>query len=65
MPSDAYCQRLSTARAKEVAEYLIKKGIQRDRVKYKGYGKSQPIASDKTATGRKKNQRVEIKILST
>lgn len=65
VPSDAYCQRLSTARAKEVAEYLIKKGIQRDRVKYKGYGKSQPIASDKTATGRKKNQRVEIKILST
>ena len=65
VPSVAYCQRLSTARAKEVADYLTGKGIPSSRVKYKGYGKSKPIASDKTAAGRKKNQRVEIRILST
>lgn len=64
VPSDRYCMLLSTARAREVAEYLIKKGIPKSQVKFKGYGKSKPIASDKTAAGRKKNQRVEIKILS-
>jgi len=31
---------------------------------YKGYGKRKPIASNKTPVGRKKNQRVEIKVLS-
>ncbi|MBP7185009.1 MAG: OmpA family protein [Saprospiraceae bacterium] len=64
LPSQEYCDRISKERAKSVAEYLIKKGIRKDRVKYKGYGKKQPLASDKTADGRKKNQRVEIKILS-
>lgn len=65
VPSEEYCQKLSTARAKEVAEYIISKGIDKNRVTYKGYGKSKPIASDRTPEGRKKNQRVEIKILST
>lgn len=65
VPSNEYCMKLSTARAKEVAEYLIAKGVPAVRVKYKGYGKSKPVASDRTAEGRKKNQRVEIKILST
>lgn len=65
VPSEEYCQKLSTARAKEVAEYIIGKGIDKNRVTYKGYGKSKPIASDRTPEGRKKNQRVEIKILST
>jgi outer membrane protein OmpA-like peptidoglycan-associated protein len=62
-PSD-YCDKLSTARAKAVAEYLVSKGISRERLQFKGYGKSKLIASDKTDAGRKKNQRVEIKILS-
>lgn len=65
VPSKEYCDKLSKSRAKEVADYLIRKGIDRSRVTYKGYGKSKPIASDKTLAGRKKNQRVEIKILST
>ncbi len=65
VPSNQYCMTLSTARAKEVAEYLINKGVPAYRVKYKGYGKSKPVASDRTADGRRKNQRVEIKILST
>lgn len=63
LPPDDYCLQLSTARAKSVAEYLINKGIDRERLEYKGYGKSKPIASNKTAYGRKRNQRVEIKIL--
>ena len=63
VPGVEYCKRLSTARAKNVAEHLYKKGIPKYRIKYKGYGKSKPLHSDRTPTGRKKNQRVEIKIL--
>lgn len=58
-----YAQELSTARAKAVADYLIRRGIQSHRVKYKGYGKEKPIDTNDTAAGRKRNQRVEIKIL--
>ena len=65
VPSVEYCQKLSSARAREVANYIINKGIDKNRVTYKGYGKSKPIASDRTPEGRKKNQRVEIKLLST
>ncbi len=63
-PSDDYCDRLSTARAKSVAEYLVDKGVDPSKVQFKGYGKKKPIADNKTAYGRAKNQRVEIKILS-
>jgi len=59
-----FCNQLSTARAKAVAEYFHGKGIDRNRLKYKGYGKRKPLASNKYAAGRKKNQRVVIKILS-
>jgi outer membrane protein OmpA-like peptidoglycan-associated protein len=64
LPEDEYCDRLSTARAKNVAEYLYNKGIPESQISYKGYGKRQPIASNATVDGRKKNQRVEIKITS-
>lgn len=63
-PSHEYCDKLSTDRAKVVAEYLVDKGIPADRLTYKGYGKRRSIASNLTKEGRKKNQRVEIKILS-
>lgn len=61
--SDDYCDKLSSSRAKSVANYLIKKGIAAERVKFKGYGKRSPIDTNKTVEGRKRNQRVEIKIL--
>ncbi len=64
IPPDEFCDRLSTARAKAVAEYLISKGIDPRRVTYKGYGKRLPIASNATPEGRRLNQRVEIKILA-
>lgn len=63
VPSDAYCDKLSTDRAKAVADYLINKGIKEDRITYKGYGKRRPISKNKTAYGRRVNQRVQIKIL--
>lgn len=58
-----YCDRLSEARAKAVADYLIAKGIPGLRVRYKGYGKRKPVATNNNADGRKKNQRVEVTIL--
>ncbi len=63
LPPHDYCDRLSRDRAKAVAEYLVSKGIDRNRLQYKGYGKRDPIADNDTAEGRRLNQRVEIKIL--
>lgn len=63
-PSEEFAQTLSTSRAKSVAEWLIGKGIASDRVQYKGYGKKYPIDTNATPEGRRRNQRVEIKILN-
>lgn len=63
LPSDEYCDALSTSRAKEVVDYLIEKGISAERLAFKGYGKRQPIATNDTPAGRRKNQRVEFKVL--
>ncbi len=59
-----FCDDLSEKRAKSVADYLIKKGIRSRRLLFRGYGKRNPVATNATATGRKRNQRVEIKILN-
>jgi outer membrane protein OmpA-like peptidoglycan-associated protein len=64
VPPDDYCDKLSTARAKAVAEYLIANGVEQSKVQFKGYGKRNPIMSNKTQNGRMRNQRVEIKILN-
>lgn len=64
IPLDYYCDRLSTARAKAVSDYLFSQGIDRKRLTFKGYGKRQPIADNKSVEGRKANQRVEVKIIS-
>ena len=60
-----YSLDLSRARAKAVAQYLVRKGISAQRIQFKGYGPNKPVATNATAAGRKLNQRVEIKILST
>jgi outer membrane protein OmpA-like peptidoglycan-associated protein len=64
IPENSYCDRLSTLRAKSIYDYLLSVGVQESRLKYKGYGKRMPLTTNKTAEGRKRNQRVEIKILS-
>lgn len=62
--SVSYNQRLSENRAKEVADYLIKKGIDEKRIRYHGYGKSLPVDDNDTEEGRANNRRVEFKILA-
>lgn len=64
IPPDEYCDKLSSSRAKSVAQFLYNLGIEEGRIAYKGYGKRNPIASNDNVAGRKKNQRVEIKILN-
>lgn len=64
IPPHSFCDQLSTARAKSVADFLNKRGIAQSRLKYKGYGKRKPLTRDVSQNGRKVNQRVEIKILS-
>lgn len=64
IPKDLYCDSLSSSRARNVANYIVKKGILPSRVKYKGYGKRVPVETNSTSEGRKRNQRVEVKILS-
>lgn len=63
IPPHEYCDKLSNDRARNVAEYLTNLGIEPDRIRYKGYGKRQPITQSESAQSRIRNQRVEIKIL--
>jgi outer membrane protein OmpA-like peptidoglycan-associated protein len=56
--------KLSTDRAKAVADYLIQKGINASRVEFKGYAYTQPVAPNDTENGRAQNRRVEFKVLS-
>ncbi|MDI1356564.1 MAG: OmpA family protein [bacterium] len=55
-------QRVSELRAREVFEYLIKKGVQ-NKLYFKGFGSALPIASNSTEEGRAKNRRVEFEII--
>jgi outer membrane protein OmpA-like peptidoglycan-associated protein len=53
---------LSQKRAEAVREYLVSKGIARERVGAVGYGMDRPIATNRTQAGRASNRRVELKI---
>lgn len=55
---------LSTNRAKTVYNYLISNGIDKNRLTYKGYDFSVPIADNSTEKGRALNRRTEFKIIS-
>ena len=54
--------KLSDSRAASVAEYLKANGIDESRMTSKGYGPDVPLAPNKTAAGRAKNRRVEMKL---
>jgi len=60
-PSDNLA--LSLSRAKTVVSYLINKGVSSQRLSYKGFGETQPVADNKTDEGRAKNRRTEMKVL--
>lgn len=53
---------LSEQRAKAVYEYLMSKGV-KNRVEFKGFGSTKPIAPNDTESGRRQNRRVEFEVL--
>jgi outer membrane protein OmpA-like peptidoglycan-associated protein len=57
-------QRLSEARAKAVADYLIGRGVDARRISHRGFGESKPIESNDSAEGRRRNRRVEYRVVS-
>jgi outer membrane protein OmpA-like peptidoglycan-associated protein len=60
--SDKVNNPLSVRRAEATKKYLVSKGIKADRLVTAGFGSTQPVADNKTAEGRQKNRRIEIKI---
>ncbi|NOR87428.1 MAG: OmpA family protein, partial [Bacteroidales bacterium] len=58
--SHEYNKQLSENRAKAVYDYLIEKGIESSRLKYKGYSFDYPISSNETEEGRAQNRRTEF-----
>ena len=55
---------LSQNRAKAVYDWLIANGINADRLDYKGFGESNPIAPNDTPDGRQRNRRVEFEVIN-
>ena len=59
---DEYNLTLSENRATAVKNYFISKGIAESRIKSAGHGEAMPLTDNKTAAGRMKNRRVEMKL---
>jgi OOP family OmpA-OmpF porin len=62
--SEDYNMKLGEKRAQSVKDYLVARGISADRLTTRSFGESQPIADNKTASGREMNRRVEFKVLN-
>lgn len=60
---DAFNMKLSHDRAKTVRDYLVTGGISSTRVQSKGYGETNPVATNDNEEGRKANRRTEFIIL--
>ncbi len=56
--------KLSNGRAQSVVTYLVKNGIEANRLQHKGFGATQPIADNATEQGRARNRRTEMKVIS-
>ena len=61
--ADDYNLKLSEARAKAVADWLIKKKIEVERITWKGYGETKPLVKGITEADRAQNRRVEFKVV--
>jgi outer membrane protein OmpA-like peptidoglycan-associated protein len=60
----SYNKQLSEKRAFSVYDYLLQKGIDKNRLLPKGYGSEKPIATNESEIGRQQNRRIEFKIIN-
>jgi len=60
-----YNQKLSVRRADAVKEFLVSKGVEKNRIYTEGKGLTSPIADNKTSEGRAKNRRVSAEVFGT
>jgi outer membrane protein OmpA-like peptidoglycan-associated protein len=58
--SDDFNQQLSERRADSVRDFLAEQGVPGSAISARGFGKTQPVASNDTAEGRQRNRRVEL-----
>ncbi|HAA21445.1 MAG TPA: hypothetical protein DCP28_22775, partial [Cytophagales bacterium] len=56
-------QRLSEDRVRNVRRYLLDRGIARRRLEVRGFGESMPRFPNDTEENRRRNRRVEVRIL--
>jgi outer membrane protein OmpA-like peptidoglycan-associated protein len=56
--------KLAIGRSVAVVNYLLGKGIKNDRLTFKGFGETKPIADNKTEAGRSLNRRTELSVVS-
>ena len=63
--TEMYNKDLSTKRAMSVYNYLRDKGIVADRLSFEGYGSSKPIDSNDSEEGRKRNRRIEFRVIKS
>jgi outer membrane protein OmpA-like peptidoglycan-associated protein len=60
----SYNKQLSEKRALSVYDYLLQKGVDKNRLLPKGYGSEKPIATNESEIGRQQNRRIEFKIIN-
>jgi outer membrane protein OmpA-like peptidoglycan-associated protein len=58
--TDEFNQQLSERRADSVRDFLAEQGVPGSAISARGFGKTQPVASNDTAEGRQRNRRVEL-----
>ena len=61
-PED-YNMRLSLNRAEAVSHYLVQQGVETSRLTVRGFGESQPVASNEMVSGQAENRRVELRAI--
>ena len=61
---ETYNQQLSERRAQAVADYLVGRGIERNRLKVVGFGESRPKVPNSTPENRQQNRRVVLSVLN-
>lgn len=57
-----YNMQLSIERAQAVVDYLLKKGLRKERVSYEGFGYTKPLSDNRSEEGRRMNRRVAFRV---